>query len=1042
MVSENTAKHPIVRALALLLAGIVLLSALVVLPVPSRAEQAKTDDTSDLYTKKVVSVLYDNSGSMNNADNRRYYALYALEMLISLLGDQDELCITPMNENGSAVTSTAKGTWVDLSKPDRKQAMADVINKMSAAPSGGTPAGPIDLAAQQLLAADTPMQPVGPGDEEANDNTEYWLVILTDGYFERSRNEQGIYVDGPELVKDTVTKYANGYRSFRTIYLSFGDKPDENDSQYEDYLKTQDMLSELAATTPTTAYAATPVTTLSGIMQSIANQLSGRYTAKESDYTVNGNRVTVDLDNLGYAVRNISVLAQNCGATVQSATYNGATIEVSRPCVIAPTGDIVWSESNQNGLKNGFSGVLVGDPTFSGGKLELVFDKSLDADGATLAILVEPALYLTTYMEYQKDGKWYAGDAQYINSNMQPDDYIRIGYRVLEAGSDREIPFGELFGEATSKVTYAGNTYEAGQGFALVKGTNEISLAVSVMNGAYTMYATTMCVIEQNPTYYRLVAGTPTYIDGNAAKTQTVITPYVNDKAMTVEQLATYTYTVTLKTASGTELPVSHRTEGGKIVVTANVTGNPFGEYTLFCRIRSAEGISRECTAAVRYYPASISVVTEGETALSMTQFGAESNTAGYTFRLTAEGAALTFDNPLVRYALTAGGVDLTAGATVSGDLLTFVPNVQTLGSLAGKDGEHKISLRVWLDGVSELDSTAAVSLTLAPTSFVIRPIEQSKSPIDRFALSKNQTSSYFRVIRDGKSLSAEELTAAIESGALTFSAPMYEKGLLPAGQEVTVETLDGEPVVRVRTVSDQPGILSFFTAMLMSGKDQTVTALYAGAKAEDTVAIAKASFMDYFLPLSVIGAIIYTILFFALRPGCRKLQRAVLFRVTKREGAEPRVTVEYCFNDTFFKRLIPMRLIPFFGLRMAQSPVTVGGNFTFSCGRMVGGKMQMDTAANIKVFTRSQIESEAFKSLLAACQNYAKGTQHAIPHLNCKSSELVSTFHCDAFTNSEEADPDFYKSGSHLNICPEIWAQYDRSGNLRHVYVLVAQGR
>lgn len=1027
MVSESTAKHPFVRALALLLAGIVLLSALVALPVPSRAEET---DTSDLYTKKVVSVLYDNSGSMEDEDNRRYYALYALRMLISLLGEGDQLVVTPMNiDRYTAVNSTAYGTWVDLSDPDREAAMAGVINKMSATPEGGTPASSIKQAAEQLVEAG--MQPVGPNEEETDDKSEYWLVILTDGYFDKQ-----------SVVEETITEYSTKYRSFRTIYLTFGSEPTEDDSQYDAYLATQATLSRLTATTPTTVYSATPVTSLSGVMQSIANQLSGRYTAKESDYTVSGNRVTVDLDHLGYAVRNISVLAQNCGAKVESATYNGVPIDVTRPCVITPTGPIAQSATNPDGLANGFSGVLVGNPTFSGGKIELVFDKAVNTGGATVAILVEPALYLTTYMEYQKDGKWYVGDAQYVNSHMQPGEQIRVGYRVLEAGTDREISFGEIFGEATSKVTYAGETFAAGEGFALVKGTNEISLAVSVMNGAYTMYATTLCVIEENPLYYRLDASEPTYIDGDAAKTQTIITPYVNNKPMTEGELAAYTYTVTLKTADGTELPVSHRTEGGKIIVTANVTGNPFGEYTLYCRIRSEKGISRDCTKAVRYYPKTISVTTEGETALSMTQFGAESNTAGYLFRLTAEGAALTFDNPLIRYSLISGNADLTAGAVATGDTLTYVPTTATLGALAGKDGEHRITLKVWLDGVSGLESTAEVRLTLAPTSFVILPLESSKAPIDRFALGKNQTSTYFRVLRDGASLSAEELAAAIENGDLTFSAPMYENGLLPAGQEVTVETVDGLPAVRVRTVSDQPGILSFFTAMLMGGKDQTVTALYGSATAEDTVSIAKASFMDYFLPLSVIGAIIYTILFFALRPGCRKLQRAVLFRVTKRAGAEPRVAVEHRFNNTFLKRLIPLRLIPFIGLRKAQSPVTVGGNFTFSCGRMVGGRMQLDTAANIKVFTRSQIESDAFRSFLTECQSFVKGTQRSAPRVHCTSAELDRVFHCEAFSNNEAADPDFYKSGSHLNSCPEIWAQYDRSGNLRHIYVLVADNR
>ena len=63
------------------------------------------------YTKnKVVSVLFDNSGSMtevNGQDVYRWeYAKYALQTLMTTLGKNDTLIITPMNSGRQAVSST------------------------------------------------------------------------------------------------------------------------------------------------------------------------------------------------------------------------------------------------------------------------------------------------------------------------------------------------------------------------------------------------------------------------------------------------------------------------------------------------------------------------------------------------------------------------------------------------------------------------------------------------------------------------------------------------------------------------------------------------------------------------------------------------------------------------------------------------------------------------------------------------------------------------------------------------------------------------
>ena len=98
-----------VRLLSLLLAATLL-----ALTLPMGVVSAESRETS--YTKnKVVSVLFDNSGSMksdtvngvyNTEVFRWEYAKYALQTLMTTLGKNDTLIITPMNSGRQAVSST------------------------------------------------------------------------------------------------------------------------------------------------------------------------------------------------------------------------------------------------------------------------------------------------------------------------------------------------------------------------------------------------------------------------------------------------------------------------------------------------------------------------------------------------------------------------------------------------------------------------------------------------------------------------------------------------------------------------------------------------------------------------------------------------------------------------------------------------------------------------------------------------------------------------------------------------------------------------
>ena len=192
--------------------------------------------------------------------------------------------------------------------------------------------------------------------------------------------------------------------------------------------------------------------------------------------------------------RNISVIAQNCGATLQSATYNGQTVAVSNPCIITPKDELL--------MQNGYSGIFNGNPHFTGGTLVLEFTREIDEE--SFAVFAEPSLLIDMYLEYKNGSTWTRTDMQYINSNLTGGDKIRVGYEVHDQVSGNLVNVSTLFGTPTESVSYAGNVYGVLSEIPLVVGKNEIVVSVSLMEGAYTLYNSMKCIIESSPTSYRV----------------------------------------------------------------------------------------------------------------------------------------------------------------------------------------------------------------------------------------------------------------------------------------------------------------------------------------------------------------------------------------------------------------------------------------------------------------------------------------------------------------------------------------------------------
>ncbi len=592
---------PILRKLSFALVLLILMSCVGIL-----FTGADNEGNEARYTQKIVSVLYDNSGSMSNGDHRNEYAKYAMQFLMALLNKNDVLVVTPMNKNGSKVTSTDAGVVVDLAAPNRATEINRVMSSsvFTSTPRGGTPPESIGIAVDQL-------EERGLKDKDhlanADENKEYWVVILTDGAFD---DKNAAYA------AEKITKYVEDFPSLRTMYFGLGGQ-------------SHDLTSYgLDKKFPFSHFRAGTADGIVEEMKKIANALSGRYTLDDSYYAVDGKKVTIDLDKCDFSSKTISVIAQNCGAELVSAKYKGQTIPISAPCTISPNSVL--------NLKNSFSAVMEGSPYFYGGKMELEFSAQITKND--LNIMMEPALHIVPYVEYHNGSAWERTTMQFINANLSENDKIRVGYEAYEQATGQQINLSKIFGEAVSSVTYAKGAYQVGQEMPLVVGNNEVTISVSLMNGAYTMYASMRCIIERNPTYFRIEAEHGDDIPYFEGKANASFKVYADNNMLNAAALSKYTWTVSAVAPDGSAADVvASADQSGKINAVINAKSGCFGEYKVKCHVVSPEEMTRSCEFVLKYTLGSYSIECNGSDEIE-----SDTQSAVYELKVLGEGKQLT----------------------------------------------------------------------------------------------------------------------------------------------------------------------------------------------------------------------------------------------------------------------------------------------------------------------------------------------------------------------------------------------------------------
>ena len=884
---------------------------LIISALPLFAAPASADTAGESYTKnKVVSVLFDNSGSMTEG-GRWDYARYALQTLMAVLGKNDTLIITPMNTSSKASDDISDGFEVNLAAENRDSEINRIMTTtfLGKNPNGYTPAASIPTAIAQLTARGMKTTEQTAADEVSK--TDYILLVLTDGVFTDGNNKDITDMSRiTALFEGDLSKYA----SFQSLFLSFTPS-------------ATDLRGQLTSYANFAAFKAAGTDEIGAVMQSVANRITGRYPLAVT-VDPSASTLRISLSDEPFSLRTVTLMVLNSNARFDSlsgATYGGEPLIVQQNAAFGST---------VSGMNGGFSLILERDgaETFSGGEILLPLDAAPGAD-ASVSVLLEPALTLRPKIEVDKDGVRTEVDASYINSNLTKNDGVYISYTIVEQGSGRVIDPASIGGKTKASVTYNTKNYDIGTRIPLVNGKKEISLSVSVMDGAYTLYTSFPCVVLENPTYFRIEAATPSVLENNAAKTETLFTVYDYNAAISsLAALESYAPTVTATAEDGTSIPASlTKKADGRFSVVLDVTGRAYGTYTLHATVKSPEGNPRSLDVPVPYYPSNLILTHTGPSSLSMTLHGLKSNTEAFTVTLAAGDTPIAFDHPLIEYRVTVGTVDVTEACIPSGATLSFLPTDEVLAAIAEQTGSYPVKITARMTAGMTAPASLDGTLELRPIVYEIVPLLTDTPTVDRFGVTVNEESLYFRVLRDGAALSEEELTAALADGTFTVDRTTLGNAAAlffnPLDTEQTVVTYGGTAAVRVRICSDQiTPLADFITSMFIFGDSRTLGVSYLGVTAEQTFEL-ESSFFSYVWRILLIAYIIQLIILLISFKSVKRVPQGTLIKLKiEGEGEEKLVTrCEIIKHIRFKDTLLLSRVIPFVGFAFREKTVSTG---------------------------------------------------------------------------------------------------------------------
>ncbi len=373
-------------------------------------QNAKADSDFS-YNKKIVSVVYDDSGSMDDYNSYRYvYANYAMQTFCGLLGAEDDLYITYMNR---FQTEPQK---IDITNTSIQNSI-DEIRKY-AITTGGTPYESVKEA-MALLEHQT----------DTNEKTEYYLVVITDGKFSGVPSDPN---DGYIFSNFSEKRMANGTKP-NIIYLGIGSdvtKLNLNKSNVKEFYATDEGNSSGSR---------------DGIvakMSEIANIISHRSQVNTTDIMVVNDR-TFEISS-DIPLSNIAALVQGSGAKIVSVVHkeSGEQLKVGRNVSSYWSTEPKWAFlSSQSFL------IQAAKENIPEGTYVLTFDRAVSKENVVL--MLEPALELRLFVTC--NGREI--DQLTELDKLHEKDKISVRYKIYEYGTDNRVLLSDLPQGTTASIS-------------------------------------------------------------------------------------------------------------------------------------------------------------------------------------------------------------------------------------------------------------------------------------------------------------------------------------------------------------------------------------------------------------------------------------------------------------------------------------------------------------------------------------------------------------------------------------------------------------
>lgn len=972
--------------LFLLIIPLIFLSIRVSKPMETKSEEAR-------YTQKIVSVVYDDSGSMASED-RVVYARYSLKMLISLLGQDDVLDIILMNVSGVVN--------IDLANPNRQGQVDRITTNNGFAATGTTPYSSVGRAISNLV--DRGMKRTSEV-VETDSSKEYWLVILTDGSFD------GLSSD----LENDLKRDISGYSGLKTIYMGLGSSAARLEN------------TDLTKNYPVTAYSCKDSQGAIDMMNSVANQISGKLTLKkmkDDAITISNNEVRIDLNKADVSIKSISVTAQKSGtgtvAAIQRATYKGQDINILNQ---ASSQERVGTTTIS---ANTFQ--LMGNPLFGGGEIVLTYSSSV----SNVSVLIEPALRISPYLQYKDGNSWVKTDMQYVNSNFTQGDKVKVNFDVFEQGSSKTINLNQLFGDANVSVTYAGKSYNVDDEISLVNGRNEVTISVSLMNGAYYLSSSFMCVILDNPTYFRIESSQTGDISTNTPSFEGEYTVFDNNMPIDQGGMSGYTYQATLTNPNGVSRDVTPSLQpNGKLKITADLADGGYGEYILKVKVTSKDPdspFSREVVDKIKYYPNSLEVKGIEDQTKTITSHDFLSADLSYNFELEADGTPMDFETSLISYKVEVNGKVASTGITVTGNKLSYKydPADIPLNMSFGGDVEVKVSIDC--SEKPTLQSSATLKTNVTPSVFTIEA-RSNKKESDIYKFHKSNALTSFIIYRDGTPLTLDELEEFLEMGAFRLkSNDLFFLNQMLCGIKLSVEELDGQAQYVYRVKANMPKLTNWLFGSFFFDKTSTITVSFNEIEAKGEYVYESPSFVSRLIrwiiliviAIIIIYLVIYILGFFQLN---RMLPTGMMIRVVANyDDYDDLINWKHkVVNDR--NQIIKWHL-----LRLA--PKLFGYQDSVSFFNVI--KLERKKGKNAK-FTFKDDLVEVKINGLQAFQSFRSNIQKSVRRKNCAKPQNPEIKNRDLI-NQIRRTPNKVIKGDIIDVSTSVYAKFNEEGNIEYI--------